>query len=806
MCEWYSTTLVKCIKLDDSQITQNSDHFQQSPKPSLTIDVNPTSHNATAQLQNYVPVKTVMEQQVVAQTHGVLSNANSIMNLSDYTLSTSETQLLSRGLQFIPTPTNITANGILYAAEKFGRRLKLAYFFNNRPKSVKLPFTAPSGWVPPAHMVHPEVFENIYDTREEIGSVTVPLEQKNLSNTERCAINTLKSNQDIVIKPADKGSATVIMDKGAYLAEGYRQLNNIHHYVKLDAPIYPQTARTISNIVQKLESSKFLTDKQSDYLSPSEDSRPRRFYLLPKIHKPEAKWSVANKMPPGRPIVSDCGSESYEIAEYIDSFLQPLASLHPAYVKDTPDLINKIKDIQINENSILASIDVDSMYTNIDNLAGLEAVKAAFNEHPDRNRPDAELLKLLELGLTKNDFDFNGETFLQTSGTAMGKKYAPAYANIFMAKWEKEALAKCTLHPHFYRRYQDDIIVIWNHGMDEFWHFFNTLNTHHPTIKLTATVDLKSIDFLDLTIFKGPSLQSKGTLDTKVYFKPTDTHQLLHKASFHPKHTFSSIIKSQVIRFFRNCTLRNDFEDACSILFRALRMRNYGKRMLRSIKSTTIAQLTGSFIKQLGSAKKCIGRVCYTCDSLKCSTTFRSNVKGNHYQIQSNLNCGSSNIIYLVECDLCGMQYVGETQRTLRNRINQHRSAIRTGKRSIIALHFQTPGHSFENFKVTPIEQLHNDDDLMTATKLRRLREQYWISKLDTAFPNGLNHDSTVSGLMPFVVPFSAFAARASSIVKRNYSDLQDRLPYVFNKYRVLTAYSRHKNLKDILVHSKVSS
>lgn len=32
---------------------------------------------------------------------------------------------------------------------------------------------------------------------------------------------------------------------------------------------------------------------------------------------------------------------------------------------------------------------------------------------------------------------------MQIKGTAMGKKFAPAYDNIFMAEWETSALEKC---------------------------------------------------------------------------------------------------------------------------------------------------------------------------------------------------------------------------------------------------------------------------------------------------------------------------------------------------------------------------
>lgn len=63
--------------------------------------------------------------------------------------------------------------------------------------------------------------------------------------------------------------------------------------------------------------------------------RARLFYMLPKIHKDPAKWSKPHKIPPGRPIVSDCSSETYRTAEYVDHFLNPLSTTHPSYIKDT---------------------------------------------------------------------------------------------------------------------------------------------------------------------------------------------------------------------------------------------------------------------------------------------------------------------------------------------------------------------------------------------------------------------------------------------------------------------------------------
>ena len=70
-------------------------------------------------------------------------------------------------------------------------------------------------------------------------------------------------------------------------------------------------------------------------------------------------------------------------------------------------------------------------------------------------------------------------------------------------------------------------------------------------------------------------------LQTKVYFKPTDTHQLLHTGSFHPKHTTRGILKSQLLRFKRISSSKADYDNTCKILFKTLQNRGYTRTNLR---------------------------------------------------------------------------------------------------------------------------------------------------------------------------------------------------------------------------------
>lgn len=72
--------------------------------------------------------------------------------------------------------------------------------------------------------------------------------------------------------------------------------------------------------------------------------------------------------------------------------------------------------------------------------------------------------------------------------------------------------------------------------------------------------------------------------------KKTDAHSLLHKYSFHPRHTFKGIIKSQLIRFYLICMDEKNVHDATRVSFKALRLRGFSKRYQGHIKATTLKQ------------------------------------------------------------------------------------------------------------------------------------------------------------------------------------------------------------------------
>lgn len=675
-----------------------------------------------------------------------------------------------------------------YDLQQYHRRLKLAAYFQNETDSNPPPFTPKSDWVPPADKLPTDLCTLFKRDLEYFKKHFRPSqEEPNLTLEETNALKQLKSAKQIVIKPADKGSAIVIWDREQYLWEGYRQLNDPKYYKKLDGPIYLDTVPMVKNIAQALYQKKHINAKQKSYLLGNAEPRSRRFYMLPKIHKDPAKWSKPHEIPPGRPIVSDCGSETYYTAEFLDFYLNPLSTGHPSYIKDTYDFVQKVKGLKIPQKAILFTMDVDALYTNIDIQEGIQAIKNIFQKTPDTSRPDKELIQLLEINLNRNDFEFNGEFFLQIKGTAMGKKFAPAYANIFMAEWEASALSRCHKQPLHYFRYLDDIWGVWTHSEDEFKEFVATLNNHNTSIKLKSATSHLSVDFLDTTTYKGPDFNTSHKLDIKVFFKETDTHALLHKRSFHPKHTYSGLVKSQLLRFRRICTQERDFREATQILFKALRPRGYNRSFLRKVfKSylTSRAQAEGTVVpfvltyssaalkltKEVKSNFQNILGQTQLLKNHKVIAAFRKNKSLQDYLIRAKLHplhdtkpkhqgqyleqkgyvqnkftkevfntyqSGTvycQNCIYLITCKQCGAQYVGETGNTVLVRMTQHKYNILKGqqKNTYLVQHFLQ--HGWESFRVTVLQA-----NPQWSVPQRKRAERIWINKLGTIYPQGLN-------------------------------------------------------------------
>ena len=86
----------------------------------------------------------------------------------------------------------------------------------------------------------------------------------------------------------------------------------------------------------------------------------------------------------------------------------------------------------LDQNKLIFTMDITSLYTVIPNDEGLRALKHFFDQRTVKEPSSETLLRLAELVLTLNCFSFGGNYYKQTNGVAMGTKVGPSYANLFV--------------------------------------------------------------------------------------------------------------------------------------------------------------------------------------------------------------------------------------------------------------------------------------------------------------------------------------------------------------------------------------
>ena len=161
-----------------------------------------------------------------------------VINLSNANLSPEDINLLAKGLKYAPVPPKSNRFELKKDLEAFGRRLRLKAFFYNpdgsdtsQEDNQQLHFKEKSTWNPPKEQrSRPGNFSQSSRKRR----LAYRDRKDNLNPAERRALSQLRSRTDIVIKPADKGSATVVIGRETYLTEANRQLNDQRFYRKLE--------------------------------------------------------------------------------------------------------------------------------------------------------------------------------------------------------------------------------------------------------------------------------------------------------------------------------------------------------------------------------------------------------------------------------------------------------------------------------------------------------------------------------------------------------------------------------------------
>ena len=92
---------------------------------------------------------------------------------------------------------------------------------------------------------------------------------------------------------------------------------------------------------------------------------------------------------------------------------------------------------------------------------------------------------------------------------------------------------------------------------------------------------------------------------------------------------------------------------------------------------------------------------------------------GQTFKIKPHITCETSNVIYMIQCTKCNLQYIGETKRRLKDRFNEPRRPIINPFSSytptVVSRHFLISGHAEDHMILIPLEQLHTSHTLHTS-------------------------------------------------------------------------------------------
>ena len=725
-------------------------------------------------------------------------------------------EILAKGTKFIPTPRQVDKERLTDDLQQFFRRIKLHYHFNNPDATIRSgdhvdvsddecdslkQYNAKkkkSNFTPKT--THPAIDSFIEHCTEEFEQMDLCNPRKhNTSSEQEKALRSLLRRDDLVVKPADKGGAVVVMSRDFYVTEAKRQLEDGTFYQKEPGDLTSSNVDLMKEVISD-EISKGNLPSSALNMIP-DNAKCGRFYLLIKIHKPGN---------PGRPVVSSCGCPTEQLSAFLDDLFQPINTRLKTYLKDTNHLLEIYNDVPPTlpgQKRLLFKHDVTSLYSVIPHIDGLVAIKFWLLREEDFQHDIDCILRLAELVLTLNHFEFDDEHYTQCRGVAMGTRMGPSYACLFMGWLEERFFSSYTGPiPEVYKRFIDDTTGTTIMPQPDLEKFLDAFGSFHPAIKVVTEISEISLDTLDVIA----KVKENGTLATTVFYKPTDSHSYVPYSSHHPKACLDSIPYSQFLRLRRICSEDDDFKEQCSKMAGFFLAREYPRSVVERalVKASRVSRASSlipkvknsdhkiplvlpyyahlsykisamvkknakvlgndpnigflfkdkvlTSLKNAPSIKKrvirsklrtlndeipgnfpCNVRACKTCDLL-CPQTVVIGPCGS-FDISGSFSCYDTCVIYVITCTKCNVLYVGETGDTLRNRKNGHISDINCKKvdKNEVAEHFCSSPHRIEeDFSIKAIMRVHNQHE-------RRIIEAKLIKKLGTLTPLGMNKEAS---------------------------------------------------------------
>ena len=244
------------------------------------------------------------------------------------------------------------------------------------------------------------------------------------------------------------------------------------------------------------------------------------------------------------------------------------------FVKDSPDIIKKIKRFSINpEEETLVSFDVSAFFTSIPVPAALQVINSKISTCTSFTNvckiPTETFIKLLEFTLTNCIFCFNKKFYDQLQGAALGSPVSPVIINIYREHFESLAISSPPTLIKWWFRYVDDVYSATR--KDQVNKLQEHLNSIDPHIKFTTELPgTDGLPFLDTLTKPTPN-----SIESTVYRKPTHTDMSLDYNSNYTILAKLSVIHILIYRAKQVCSTNEFLAKEMDHLHKVLQDNHY---------------------------------------------------------------------------------------------------------------------------------------------------------------------------------------------------------------------------------------
>lgn len=603
-----------------------------------------------------------------------------IKNLSSSPLDADVESYLKLGPNFAVAPSRIPMDEIMVETERIAKGFEkkardieeLATAMRREPSQDEKQLISKKKR--DAFKIRKEVQEVLSKTKDKV--------EQNLTETEMKGRQKILKDKQKVYSHADKGKCMVVMDKegGNSYSSRMKKVIEDQKGEKLASDPTPRLERQATAIIKRIVQRQEMTaEKAEEILQPKSTHSPRMFGLT-KIHKPQTDY-------PLRPVVSCIDSPFSKISRHLCTLLQKLLGRSGTRVKNSRDLKSKMRNWIVMDTEILVSYDVEALYPSIPIKKAIDLIIHLIegNEEFQAGTPLSvqSIKELLDFCLCNSYFEYNSEWYKLECGM-IGLDLTGVIADIYMEDFEMRAISTSENPPSAFYRYVDDCMARMHEGRDQAEQFLTHINDMEPEIKFTMETEENGVlPLLDLKVERS---REDHQLEFDVHYKKTNTNIQVKAKSNHPDHCKKAIIKGYADRNRNLCSAENLVE-ANRFVENVFVANGYKREEVKKAmepkenqgdaqEAMNAGTVMLPYVKGLSEKLRRIYNGYEVRAAYRCGERIRD--VGNRNK--SDLGWRKNNVVYEIPC-ICGSIYIGQTERCLQTRMDEHERDIRLAKK-----------------------------------------------------------------------------------------------------------------------------